>query len=198
MSHPCATELAPLLTKIDAVLIGPGLGDAADLAQTTYDAALAAGRPMVIDADAIRHLHDHQIHAHPAKAAPIILTPHAAERQALLGTHDLGLLHANFSRPNRLVLAKGAIDFLTDGQRWQLNHFGNPRLAMGGTGDLLAGLTTGLLARGAAPFGAMRAAVLWLTRTGDHLFQQLGPHFTNDDLLKRLGPQFISDTAARR
>jgi NAD(P)H-hydrate repair Nnr-like enzyme with NAD(P)H-hydrate dehydratase domain len=59
-------------------------------------------------------------------------------------------------------------------------------MTVGGSGDVLAGLTAGLLARGCRPFDAGRLALLWLTTCADQLWQGLGPCYDPLDLIGAL------------
>lgn len=59
-------------------------------------------------------------------------------------------------------------------------------MAVGGTGDVLAGLAAGLMARGASPFDAARMAVLWITTAADLLWQEAGPCYDAVDVIDRL------------
>jgi ADP-dependent NAD(P)H-hydrate dehydratase / NAD(P)H-hydrate epimerase len=115
----------------------------------------------------------------------LLLTPHRGESRNLIGASDDEAIHA-WARPDRVVLAKAPVDLLTDGRRWQRNSRGNPRMAMGGTGDVLAGLAAGLMARGCSAFDAARIAVLWECFAADALWQQWGPCYDTMDVLARL------------
>jgi NAD(P)H-hydrate repair Nnr-like enzyme with NAD(P)H-hydrate dehydratase domain len=59
-------------------------------------------------------------------------------------------------------------------------------MAVGGTGDVLAGLAAGLMARGASPFDAARMAALWITSAADQLWQEQGPCYDAESVLERL------------
>ncbi len=170
-------ELTPLLVRASAVLIGPGLGrepGSVEAAQQAFSLAMEMGVPTILDADAIPALCD-IIREMPPGDARLLITPHRSEARTLLGgvaTDET--LHA-FARPDRVILAKSVVDLITDGRRWQHNPRGNPRMAVGGTGDVLAGVAAGIMARGATPFDAARMAVLWVTMAGDCLWETHGP-----------------------
>jgi len=170
-------ELTPMLVRASAVLIGPGLGrapGAVEAAQQAFSLAVEMGVPIILDADAIAALAD-TLREMPESDARILITPHRTEARNLLGGPvDDDSLHA-WARPDRVLLAKAVVDLITDGRRWQRNPRGNPRMAVGGTGDVLAGVAAGLMARGASPFDAARMAVLWVTTAGDHLWLDQGP-----------------------
>ena len=183
-------DLTPLLVRAAAVLIGPGLGrDPAtdEAARQALSLALDLGVPVVLDADGITATAD-MVRALPEGDGRLLLTPHAGEARSLLkATSSERSLHA-FARPDRVILAKGRVDLVTDGRRWQKNPRGNPRMAVGGTGDVLAGLCAGLLGRGTTPFDAARMAVLWATTAGDRRWVHQGPCYDALDLLAELPP----------
>lgn len=188
---PCdAGELTPFTVRAGAVLIGNGLGREAraiEAARQAFSMCQELGVPVVLDADGISACTD-AIRDLDQVAAPILLTPHRGELRALLGQAaavEEAQVHA-FARPNRVMLAKAPIDFLSDGWRWLRNPRGNPRMAVGGTGDCLAGLAAGLMARGCTPFDAARIAVLWLTTAGDELWRERGPCWDALDLIDAL------------
>lgn len=182
--------LTPLLARASAVLIGSGVGredEAIAASRQAFSLAYEMGVPMVIDADGIAACAD-LLRAMPEGDARILLTPHGGEARTLLGaTVSEAAIHA-FARRDRVVLLKGPVDLVSDGQRWQRNARGNARMAVGGTGDVLAGLAVGLMARGASPFDAARMAVLWITTTADQLWQEQGPCYDALDVIDRLPP----------
>ena len=133
-----------------------GGGDAADRLR-------ASGSPTacrcVVDADALRSLRRPPA---TARAAPVLLTPHAGELARLLGADRADvearrLRHApaRGAGPGAVVLLKGSTTVVArpDG-RSRVNPTGTPALATAGTGDVLAGLCGALLAGGLDPFDA--------------------------------------------
>lgn len=182
--------LASWIGQAQAVLIGPGLGKHPASDQAAQQAlALARSHRVacVVDADGLRACYD-LIHAWGEDDPPLILTPHAGEARGLLGAEvSWRSIHA-FARPNRVVIAKGSQDLLSDGQQWLINARGNPRMAQGGTGDALAGLCCGLLARGCAPMQAAHIACWWLCTAAEHCWQELGPCYNIDHIQALLAP----------
>jgi ADP-dependent NAD(P)H-hydrate dehydratase / NAD(P)H-hydrate epimerase len=180
--------LTPMLVRASAVLIGPGLGRdprALEAAQQAFSLAVEMGVPVILDADAIAALGE-TLRDMPESDARILITPHRTEARNLLGgVADDEALHA-WARPDRVLLAKSVVDLVTDGRRWQRNPRGNPRMAVGGTGDVLAGVAAGLMARGAMPFDAARMAVLWVTTAGDRLWLEQGPCYDALSLINEL------------
>lgn len=134
--------LLPLVEKADVVLCGNGLGTESHEVVT----ALAGhAKRLVLDADALRT---------PLPAAQeTIYTPHAAEfvrafgRPLLSSHHDRAVAVRGAVPEGAAVLLKGAVDIISDGGRVRFNRTGCPAMTVGGTGDVLAGLTAGLFCR---------------------------------------------------
>lgn len=159
--------------RVGAVVIGPGLGRD-ERAQEKLDAALASGRPPVIDGDAL-HLLD--LATLKGRAAPVVLTPHAGEFDALFGAGQGSKIERAQDaarRANAVVVFKGADTVIAgpDG-RATVAASGSPWLSVAGTGDVLAGAIAAMLAQGREPFEAASAGV-WLhgaaARMLDHCF----------------------------
>ena len=153
-------QLRPLLDKADVLVIGPGLGQD-EWAQTLFAAALAGGRRAVVDADALNLLA-----RQPRKSGDWVLTPHPGEAARLLAcsTSDIGAdRYAAVAELQRgyggVCVLKGAGSLIADGQGVQVATTGNPGMASGGMGDVLAGTIGGLSAQGLSPGDAARLAV---------------------------------------
>jgi len=152
--------------RLAGVLAGPGLGVSAST-RTRAAAALACGRPVVLDADALT--------AFAGDAAALRARIAAAERACVLTPHEgefarlfpgegskLARARAAAAQSGAVVLLKGADTVVAapDG-RAAINANAPPALAVGGTGDVLAGLLLGLLAQGMPAFEAAAAAA-WI------------------------------------
>lgn len=147
--------------------IGPGLGT--DDAVRGFVTALyrTLPLPLVVDADALNVLAGPR-KTPPTAAAPRILTPHPGEFARLLGVKTADVqaqrekLAIEFAASwNVILVLKGAATIVTDGKQLYENTTGNSGMATGGTGDVLTGLLTGLLAQKHDPFTAAMWAV-WL------------------------------------
>ena len=138
--------------RVQAWVVGSGLGDeAAAILPGVLDEQL----PTVVDADALRALPDQC-------KGPVVLTPHAGELAALLGTERAAVearmlehVRTAAARWQAVVLLKGARSLIAapDG-RVRVNPTGVPWLATAGAGDVLAGLIGALLAAGLEPYDA--------------------------------------------
>ncbi len=98
----------------------------------------------------------------------MVLTPHAREFQDLAGVAATKTNVVAYARRHGVtVLRKSAVDVVSDGERTRECRRGHPTLTVGGTGDVLAGITATLLAKGAAPFDAACAASYLLKSAGE-------------------------------
>ena len=148
-------------TRIGAVVIGPGLGRDAR-AREKLEAALASERPLVIDGDAL-HLLD--LAVLKDRAAPVVLTPHAGEFNALFGAgpgSKIDRAQDAARQADAVVVFKGADTVIArpDGSA-NVSATGSPWLSVAGTGDVLAGAIAAMLAQGRDPLDAASAGV-WL------------------------------------
>lgn len=165
------TEI-PLIDKYTAIGIGPGLGKHTETARAVAILLKVAGRPIVIDADAINI-----IAANSPLAGLIpedsILTPHIGELRRLTGCSgewsDLARAAVRFASEHRCnVVMKGA-PTLTISKEGMItvNTTGNPGMATAGSGDVLTGIITALLAQGANPYMAASCGVYIHGLAGD-------------------------------
>lgn len=160
--------------------LGIGCGMASPENACLLETAIASGLPLVIDADGLNLLSRSrtlltQLHEN------VILTPHPGEMARLLALSiDEVTAHAQATAEQAarawrcVVLLKGADTFLADQTRTAMNATGNPGLAKGGSGDVLTGLITGLLAQGLAPFDAACAGAYLLGASANCAFDLLG------------------------
>lgn len=90
-----------------------------------------------------------------------------------------------------MVLLKGHQTVVTDGTRGYENHTGNPGMATGGSGDVLAGLLVSLLAQGLPPLEAAACAAWIHGAAGDHCAAARGQYgLTPSDMIEAL-PRFL-------
>lgn len=152
-----AADLEAPLARADVIVVGPGLGRDAR-AQALFSRALIAPCPLVIDADALTLLAEA-----PRPLGPAVLTPHPGEAARLLGVSTADVQRDRFAaaetiarRYGAVTLLKGAGTIVTDANHTTVIGDGNPGMATGGMGDVLAGVIGALLAQGLAPFAAAR------------------------------------------
>jgi ADP-dependent NAD(P)H-hydrate dehydratase len=160
LSIPSVPEIMAACQHTDAVAIGPGLGQSDELHEVVAQVIRSVNVPCVVDADALNLLAD-QLEMLSTTPSMRVLTPHPGEFARLTGL-TIQMVQANrealavqFAKRYRvIVVLKGAGTVITDGERLCINQTGNPGMATGGTGDVLTGLITSLLAQGADPFDA--------------------------------------------
>jgi hydroxyethylthiazole kinase-like uncharacterized protein yjeF len=164
----------------NVILLGPGGGTTLALRETVL-AALATRRAVVLDADALTVFADAPSAMLGAIAGPTVLTPHEGEfaRLFALAGDKLARARAAAASSRAVVVLKGPDTVIAapDG-RAVVNANAPPELATGGTGDVLAGMITGLLAQGMDAFAAAAAAV-WLHGEAG---QAVGPGLVAEDL----------------
>jgi ADP-dependent NAD(P)H-hydrate dehydratase len=179
-----AVQLMPYVERADVVLLGPGLPDEASIA-TLAVAMLEKVRPgpaFVFDAGAIRHLRAARglLERHQGR---IVITPHAGEMAGLMGLErndvEAEPTRAACQAASELysvVALKGALTFVaTPRGEVSVCQEGNVGLATSGSGDVLAGVVAGLLARGAPAFVATCWGVYLHATAGDRLSRRIGP-----------------------
>lgn len=154
-------QIATLADAVDVIVIGPGLGRD-DWGRALARAMLGLDKPLVIDADALHYLADHR-----QRGTRWVLTPHPGEAARLLGSSTGEVQRARYEAATALArefgaiaVLKGACSLIAQANENEIDlvavcDYGNPGMATGGTGDVLAGLIGGLIAQ----FGFSRQAV---------------------------------------
>lgn len=177
LSPDAREEIKKLLTGKDAVLIGPGLGQSAGTFAAVKTVCEQFSGPVVIDADGINVLQGH-IDILRGRTGPTILTPHAGEFARIAGNIDDRVRDAaNLATElGAIVLLKGHRTLITDGNTCYINSTGNPGMAVGGSGDLLAGIITGLLGQGLPPLEASACGAWLHGAAGDACAKRIGQY----------------------
>ena len=181
---PAATTLsraeaaATWLTGVSSVVVGPGLTVSSATAELVGELITRVEVPVVFDADALNVLAP--LTEALSLRAPAILTPHPGEASRLLGctteqiAADRRAAAVDLARlSGQVTILKGARTVVTDGRRLYENATGNPGLATGGSGDVLAGLLGALLAQGMSAFDAACLGVHVHGAAGDLVMQRL-------------------------
>ena len=165
-----SAEFAPMLDQADVVAVGPGLGQE-EWGEALYAQALAAGKPLVLDADALNLL----ARCERILPAGTILTPHPGEAARLLGFTAAEVQANRFAAARLLaemfgcvVVLKGAGTLVAAPERTpRVVAAGNPGMAVGGMGDLLTGCIAALRAQGFEAFEAACCGALLHAVAGD-------------------------------
>lgn len=195
-----AADIADLLESATAVVIGPGLGTGTAAAALVRELVHGTSLPVVVDADGLNALGDGLATIAEA-AGPRILTPHPGEAGRLLGcdTREVqadrpGAARQLADHSGAIVVLKGYRSLIAArGQVTVVNPTGNPGMATGGTGDVLAGAIGALIGQ---RLGAFRAAWVgaWLHgAAGDAVAAELGEiSMTAGDLAAALPAAFAA------
>ncbi|WP_457742530.1 NAD(P)H-hydrate dehydratase [Thermococcus sp.] len=183
-------DLLKLAEKVDAIVIGPGIGLAEETKEFVREFAKRCGKPIVIDADALKSLAE-DLSVLDGKT--FVLTPHAGEFKVLFGVKPpeslldrAELVKEKAKEINGVILLKGSYDVISDGKTWKYNRTGNRGMTTGGTGDVLAGLVGALLALGNEPFRSASVGAFLNGLAGDMVKEESGENFTALDVAKKV------------
>lgn len=168
------------MQRADVLAVGPGLGQS-NWSEWMFATQIESSLPLILDADALNWLAkegDELAHTLRLREEPLILTPHPGEAARLLGTSVAAIqadrykaaraLHERFGAE---VILKGAGTITATANGLALCPYGNPGMAVGGSGDVLTGILAGLLAQrhsyGISSATATELAVLVHALAGD-------------------------------
>ena len=178
LSEEAVPEIRKRLPAMDAVLVGCGLGISEGTLAVVKAALENAACPVVLDADGINVLSGH-MDILRGRQYPTILTPHDGEFRRVggsVGDDRMASAGAFASEFGCVLLLKGHRTCITDGQTGYVNGTGNPGMAVGGSGDVLAGILTGLLGQGMEPLKAAACAAWLHGAAGDLCASELGQY----------------------
>lgn len=180
----------------DAIGIGTGLNEHPETQKAFYRFLHESNSPMVIDADGLNILSKNKkwLSILPPKT---ILTPHPKELSRLIGEwrEDMEKINkiSQFARKyNLIVVLKGAHSLIVDSENIFVNSTGTPALATAGSGDVLTGMITGLLAQGYAPLEAAKIGVYLHGLTADLSAKKIHPRsFIASDIIENIGNAYF-------
>jgi len=183
-----ANRLASWLPDLDGIGIGPGLGPQNPGELKNALATLSGKcRTLVADADALR---PPILELPKAQLAKMVVTPHAREFERLFGVklpdaleERVPVVKKAAGDNNVVVLLKGPTDVVSDGEKVGLNVTHSPAMTVGGTGDVLTGVTTGLSAKGMGRFEAACCAAYVNGLAGAEAAKELGLHIVASDVV---------------
>ncbi len=142
------------MRRVTSMIMGPGLGSSQATVIVLRQLLMRLGLPLVVDADALRVLGS----AGSIPRAQLILTPHPGEMATLAGIHkdDVQQNREAIARTvakkfGAVCVLKGYHTVITDGDTLLINPTGNPGMATGGSGDVLAGMIAALVMQVKAP-----------------------------------------------
>jgi NAD(P)H-hydrate epimerase len=205
LTAQAADEVLRRVTRVDALVLGPGLGRADGTVELARRVAAEADAPMLLDADGL-NAHSGALESLARRSSPTVLTPHAGELGRLLGV-DSGQVEARRLHSAReaaqvaraIVVLKGddTIVALADG-RAAVSPGGASALATAGTGDVLSGVIGALLAKRMDPFAAACAGVLLHVRAGQLAAREIGTEgVIASDVIMRLPSALATHYAER-
>jgi len=180
-----------------AIGIGPGIGLQPETQNAFHEFLVNDKTPLVIDADALNILSQNAawISLLPNKT---ILTPHPKELERLIGKWNSNAEKFEktvaFSKLHQLIIVmKGAPTFIIDGETIYENTTGNAALATAGTGDVLTGMITSLLAQSYEPIDAAILGVYLHGLTADIALPETGyQSFIASDVIANIGKAYLS------
>ncbi|MDG6988759.1 MAG: NAD(P)H-hydrate dehydratase [Nitrososphaerota archaeon] len=183
------SKLLTWVPEVDAFAVGPGLGpQKGEAVAQALNQMKGDGRRLVVDADALRP----QI-LPSLRDAGAVVTPHAGEFERLFGEKlpddvegRVGVVSDHAKKAGVTVLLKGPTDVVSDGERVGLNETHSAAMTVGGTGDVLAGVAAGLLARNVPPFEAACAAAYINGAAGVEAAKRLGLHIAASDVANEI------------
>lgn len=187
------------LAKANTLLMGCGLGRAPETGELVKNLLRSAECPVVLDADGINAVKGNIDILGECKAG-LVLTPHPGEMARLIEEdaafvqkHRVEVARGIAKDFRGVIVLKGANTIVTDGFSTFINTKGNPGMAKGGTGDMLAGMIAGFVAQGMSPIEAAKSAVYVHAAVGDICAEELSQRgMTVTDMLELL-PAYLSN-----
>ncbi|MDD5503462.1 MAG: NAD(P)H-hydrate dehydratase, partial [Candidatus Thermoplasmatota archaeon] len=185
------SEIVALSKKCTAVVLGNGAGSDELTIKALAECIKKINKPMVVDAEGITALSKMKKSEFAGKT--IVATPHAGEFERLTGEK----LPADTAARAKIVkkwaeklgivlLVKGPVDVISDGKRIKLNKVHNAGMTVGGTGDVLAGITGELLAKCVEPFYAGALAAYLNGSAGNLAFAEKSYSLLATDIIEKL------------
>lgn len=200
ISLEAGPRLQELAAQQTVLACGPGLGQSTDLEELVALLYRTVEQPLVVDADGLNALAARPGCCHSgALVGPRVLTPHPGEFARLTGRSVAEVeasretLAISFAREHRVtLLLKGAHTVITDGEQLAINTTGNSGMATGGSGDVLTGIISALIAQQLSPFDAARLGAHLHGLAGDLAAAQLSqPALIASDLPRYLGEAWL-------
>lgn len=190
------TKIETDLSKFDAVGIGPGIGTASETKMLLKDIFDSYNTPLILDADALNIMASQK---DLLKLIPkdSILTPHPKEFERLFGPskNDFDRLQLAMHKAielNAVIILKGHHTFIAAGGKGYFNATGNAGMATGGSGDVLTGILTGLIAQGYNSIEASLLGVYLHGLAGDCAAKKYSQEaMIAGDIIENLGEAFL-------
>ena len=182
VSFEAGDTIIDITQECQAVAIGPGMSQHPFTQQLVCDILPRLNTSVVVDADAINALHLCK-DALQKRSAPTVITPHPGEFSRLVGkpineiVENAREVAAQFAQQNNcIVVLKVAPAIVVSSDNYYENTTGNPGMATGGSGDVLTGVITALLAQGFPAFAAAQLGVYLHGMAGDLCKEYIGEY----------------------
>jgi NAD(P)H-hydrate epimerase len=172
--------------KVDSILIGSGSGLDEETSDLFNEILSTTKKPVIIDADALKLVSKDMLEEN------IVVTPHEYEFKKLFAEElpkklddKIELLLGLSNEYACTILLKGVVDVIACSDDYKLNRTGNQGMTIGGTGDLLAGLTAALATK-INLFEAAYLSSFILGQAADKVLKEKGFNYRIEDILKEL------------
>ncbi|MEM0174114.1 MAG: NAD(P)H-hydrate dehydratase, partial [Sulfolobaceae archaeon] len=189
-------EIKPWISKVDAILIGPGMGleeGTIRFVRSIIDYIISLEKPVVIDADALKAIKGSRLY----KKA--VLTPHAGEFYIYTGEkvpedpkERINIVVRKAKEYNTIIVLKGYFDVISNGEEFKLNKTGNPAMTVGGTGDTLSGIIAALISQKIEPYIAAYLGCFINGLAGSLAYQEKGERLLPTDVIEKI-PLVLKD-----
>ena len=188
-------KLMDYVKEDDVILVGSGMMREGKEAKYTFDLTKSLiknfpDKQFVFDAGSLQMMKKECL---LSLKKPAVITPHQKEFEKLFNQPILNLtiegktkiVEETAKKYQTIILLKAVVDIISDGNEIYLVEGGNAGLTKGGTGDILAGLTTALSANNLALTSAISASIL-LKKTGERLFQSKGYWYNVGNIIEMI------------
>ncbi len=176
------------INKSNSILIGPGLGLDNDYKLLIKKIIDNYNNNIILDADALKLLKPEDL-----KNKNVLITPHKMEFKIFTGLEPTEENAIKFSKQyNIITVLKGVKDIITDGNKTMYSTGGNARMTMGGTGDLLSGIISGLAAKNIDLFKCGLIGTYINKRSGELAFDDKGYYYNIKDMILNI-PKILNN-----
>lgn len=197
-SIEAAGELAQPLDLADAIGCGPGMTTEPGSIRIVERILQSAGRPRVLDADAINVMSQIEW-SNLLAGGPLVLTPHPGEFARLSGVESkhrslqVEAAQGLAQRHSMVIVLKGGPTIVVSADQTWTNSTGNPGMATAGSGDVLTGVITSLLGQGLCDWDAARLGVWIHGRAGDLVAAAVGQAGLTAPAISSAIPQVVDE-----
>lgn len=178
LSADSINTISDLIPKMDAILVGPGIGISKETGDVVKYVLQSFSGPVVLDADGITLLKEHK-NVLRDRTGQTVITPHEGEFRRFTGNPVVDRCECAESLAREfgcIVVLKGHNTVITDGTLGFVNQTGNPGMAVGGSGDVLAGIITALIGQGISPLQAAACGAWLHGAAGDICAKEIGQY----------------------